>query len=113
MADKIEAKNFISGALGTTLYNVPLLGKWSRFDEINFDNLPKSFVLKCNHDSYSWIIVRDKDNFDKASAKNKLETALARDYYHTVNKQWAYKDIKPYILAEYFLDDPDKKEYQI
>lgn len=112
MIDKIEAKSFIESTLGTNKYTVPLLGKWKSFDEIDFSCLPNQFVLKCNHDSFSWIIVRDKSTLDKDAARQKLMVALNRNYYHTMNKQWGYDNITPMIMAEELLPD-NKIEYQI
>lgn len=112
MIDKIASKQFVEEKLGTNEYTIPLLGVWGTFDEIDFDMLPNQFVLKCNHDSYSWIIVRDKTQLNKETARNKLSIALKTNYYHTENKQWGYDKIKPLIMAEYFLSK-DKLEYQV
>lgn len=112
MIDKIEAKLFVERVLGTNRYTVPLLGKWESFEDIDFTQLPDRFVLKCNHDSCSWIIVRDKSKLDKYAARLKLTEALHRNYYHYLNKQWGYNNITPMIMAEEFLPD-DKIEYQI
>ena len=52
LADKYEVKQYVSEKIGSEKV-VPLLGVWNRFDEINFDELPNQFVLKCTHDSGS------------------------------------------------------------
>lgn len=111
MIDKISAKSFISEKIGPE-HVIPLLGTWKNFDEIIFDELPQSFVLKCNHDSGSYVIVPDKDTLDKQAAKYRLNNALSRDYYHYEHKQWGYKDIPPRILAEKYITE-DSVEYQV
>lgn len=111
MIDKVAAKEFIAERVGNE-YNIPLLGTWSRFEDIDFDRLPQSFVLKCNHDSGSWVLVHDKATLNYEAAKYRLNTALQRDFYHRGYKEWGYKGIKPMILAETFLPN-DKLEYQI
>ena len=112
MIDKIASRDFITTELRTDQYNIPIYGYWSHFEDIDFLSLPEQFVLKCNHDSGSWIICKDKKHLDYAAAKKKLEKALRVNYYHYQNKQWGYDHIQPYILAEKYLDK-EKIEYQV
>ena len=72
MVDKIEVKKYVASIIGEE-YIIPTLGVWKKFDDIDFDQLPNQFVLKCNHDSGGVIIVRNKNNFDRKSAKKLLE----------------------------------------
>lgn len=111
MIDKIACKQFVAEKIGKE-YVVPLLGEWSRFEDIDFSSLPNSFVLKCNHDSGSYIIVPEKDKLDITTAYYKLNNALKRDYYHYDHKQWGYKGISPKIFAEEYLPK-DLIEYQV
>jgi hypothetical protein len=111
MIDKIAAKQFVASLIGEQ-YIVPLLGAWSRFEDIDFNILPNAFVLKCNHDSGSYVIVPDKNQIDLENAKFRLNNALKNDYYHTLHKQWGYKDITPMILAEPLLPD-NRLEIQV
>lgn len=113
MIDKIKSKSFVTEVLGTDQYIVPLLGVWDHYSKIDFNKLPEKFVLKCNHDSYSWIIVRDKSKINHQITRNKLEASLSRDYYYTKNKQWGYKRIKPQIMAETLLEGNNFAEYQL
>lgn len=111
MIDKIASKQFISNKIGAG-YTIPLLGAWTRFEDIDFKSLPDSFVLKCNHDSNSYVIVKDKQKLNFNKAKNRLSNAVSRDYYHFEHKQWGYKDIPPMILAEEYLFG-NMIEYQV
>ena len=103
MADKYLAKQFIAGIIGEK-YVVPLLGVWDRFDDIDFDALPDKFVLKCNHDSGSAIICRDKTKLDKENARKILEKSLKTDYF-ILKREWPYKNINRRIIAEEYLED--------
>lgn len=103
MADKYLAKQFIAGKIGEK-YVVPLLGVWDRFDDIDFDALPDKFVLKCNHDSGSAIICRDKTKLDKENARKILEKSLKTDYF-ILKREWPYKNINRRIIAEEYLED--------
>ena len=103
MVDKIEVKKYVASIIGEE-YIIPTLGVWKKFDDIDFDQLPNQFVLKCNHDSGGVIIVRNKNNFDRKSAKKLLERSLKRKYYK-VHREWPYKNVKPSILAEKYINE--------
>ncbi len=101
LVDKVAVKDYVAGVIGEE-YIIPTLGVYASFDEIDFDLLPEQFVLKCTHDSHSTIICKDKSTFNYAEAKNKLTKALKRNFYK-VFREWAYKNVKPKIIAEKFL----------
>lgn len=105
LVDKYEVKPIVSGIIGDE-YMIKTLGVWNKYSDIDFDQLPKRFVLKCTHDSASITICQDKDTFDKQKYAWKYDQVfMKRDYYHYENKQWAYKGIKPKIIAEEFIED--------
>ena len=62
MVDKFLVKKYVADKIGSQ-YVIPLLGVWKMAEDINFEELPNSFVLKCNHNSGNVIICRDKNNF--------------------------------------------------
>ena len=103
MADKYAVKKYVADKIGGE-YIIPTLGVWESFEDINFDILPNQFVLKCTHDSGGIIIVKDKNNFDKKSARKLLERNLIRNFYYC-GREWPYKDVKPRILIEEFIAD--------
>ena len=72
IVDKFEAKEYVKDIIGDQ-YIIPTLGVWDKFDDIDFDELPQQFVLKCTHDSEGLVIVKDKDKLDKEMAKNKID----------------------------------------
>lgn len=109
LCDKYKAKAIIGDVIGGE-YIIPTLGRWDKFDDIDFTALPDSFVLKCNHDSANTIIVRDKASFDYDTARTRLSNALKTDYYHDLGKQWAYKGIERCIIAEPLLKNDDSSE---
>ena len=114
LVDKYEVKNYIAEKIGPE-YVVPVVGgPWDCIDEIDLDALPDQFVMKCTHDSGSVIICKDKSAFDFETAKNKLAKALRRNYYWS-NREWPYKDVKPRVYAEKYLDSgPDSlNDYKV
>jgi len=108
LIDKYLVKDIIAKKIWKE-YIIPLLWVRDKFDDIDFDKLPKQFVLKCNHDSWSVIIVKDKSKFDKKAAKKKLDKALKFNYYNYA-KERAYKFITPKIIAEKYIIDNDTQE---
>lgn len=101
--DKYEVKQYVNSVLGSG-YTIDTIGLWNNPQEINFDNLPNKFVLKCTHDSGSIVICKDKRNFDKKAAIQKLNEALKRNYYR-LTREWPYKNVRPRIIAEPFLSE--------
>lgn len=88
-------------------------GVFDDANDIDFDKLPKKFVLKCNHGSRMNIIVEDKDCLDVEKTRTILNTWLKFQYGR--GTEWQYKTIEPKILAEKYLESKDGKmiEYQI
>ena len=114
MVDKYEVKRLVAEKIGSE-YVVECYGVWEHFDEIDFDRLPDQFVLKCTHNSGGFVICKDKKTFDIQSAKQKMEPYLKAEYYKS-GREWAYKHVKPRILAERYMDSlgkPESIEYKI
>lgn len=103
LVDKYEAKEYVARIIGNE-YIIPTLGVWDTFDDIDFEKLPNQFVLKCTHDSEGLVIVKDKKKLDKNVAKEKIEAALKQNFYY-IGREWPYKDVKPRIIAEQYMED--------
>lgn len=103
MVDKYEAKKYVADIIGEE-YVIPTLGVWDKFEDIDFDALPEKFVLKTTHDSGGIVICRDKAAFNIEKARAKLTTSLKRRYY-SHSREWPYKNVKPRILAEQYMED--------
>ena len=106
LADKYEARRYIADKIGEE-YLIPLLGVYDSFDEIDFDKLPDQFVIKCNHDSGGIVICKDKSKLDIKQARKKIERCLKRNYYKR-SREWVYRDIKPRILIEKYMENKNK-----
>ena len=103
MVDKYEAKKYVSNIIGEE-YIIPTIGIYENFDEINFDELPNKFVMKCTHDSGGIVICRDKKNFDINIAKKKINKCLKTNYYYP-GREWPYKNVKPRIIIEKYMEE--------
>lgn len=103
MVDKYAVKKYVADKIGEE-YIIPTLGVWDSFDEIDFESLPDQFVLKCTHDSGSTVVCKSKAEFDYKAARKKINKLLKRNYYWT-GREWPYKNVKPRILAETYIED--------
>jgi len=103
LVDKYEVKKIVGRKIGNQ-YIIPTLGVWDSFDDIDFSRLPKQFVLKCTHDSGGIVIVRDKSKLDIKKARRKINQSLKTNYYY-VGREWPYKNVKPRIIAEKYMED--------
>lgn len=103
MVDKFMAKKYVASIIGQE-HIIPTLGVWSRFDDIDFDKLPTQFVLKCTHDSGGLVVCKDKSNLNKKAAKKKIEKSMKTNYYKG-GREWPYKNVKPQIIAEEYMED--------
>ena len=105
MVDKYAVKKYVANKIGEK-YIIPTLGVYKNFEDIDFSVLPNQFVLKCTHDSGSYVIVRDKSKFLTSphldAARKKIKKSLNRNYFF-LHREWPYKNVKPQIIAEQFL----------
>lgn len=108
MVDKYAVKEYVASIIGDE-YIIPTLGVWDKFEDIDFDTLPNQFVLKCTHDSGGLVICKDKSKLDMASARKRINRSLKRNYFY-VGREWPYKDVKPRIIAEKYMEDSSTSE---
>lgn len=108
MVDKYAAKKYVADRIGEE-YIIPTLGVWDRFEDIDFDKLPDQFVLKCTHDSGGLVICRDKSKFNISEARTKINNSLKCNFYYT-GREWPYKNVKPRIIAEQYMEDATTSE---
>lgn len=103
MVDKYEVRNYIKKTIGEE-YLIPLIDVYDNVEDINWESLPKEFVLKATHTSGNVIICKDKNNLNKSETIKELNKWLKRDYY-SYFREWPYKDLKPKIVCEKFLSE--------
>lgn len=106
MLCKVDFKEYIKEKIGDG-HTAKLYGSWERVEDIDWDSLPDSFVLKSNCSSFgnNIIFVENKNDIDFEKLKQKLKpwldfrtsaiNSFARGYYH----------IKPKIFAEEIIGD--------
>ncbi|MBM1020681.1 MULTISPECIES: ATP-grasp fold amidoligase family protein [unclassified Enterobacter] len=107
IADKIAVRDYVEMMVGDK-HLVPLLAVFDKIRPHDFEGLPDSFVIKCNHDSGSSIICHDKRQLNKKRVVDHFNRRLRMNPYYT-NREWQYKNIKPKILVERKLNVFDGK----
>ena len=109
LVDKYAVRRYVAERIGGE-YLIPLVGgPWDSFDEIDFDALPEKFVLKCTHDSGGLVICRDKRALDREKARRRIAQSLGQNFYYH-NREWPYKDVRPRIIAEAYMEDASTSE---
>ena len=108
-ADKYLVREYVTWkGYGDNL--VKLYGAWDNPREIDFDKLPRSFVLKANNGCGTVLCVTDKSALNVQKLKKELQSWISRPYGYR-GAQLHYLKIKPCIIAEELLvaDDEQKK----
>ena len=114
MVDKYEVKKYVASIIGDE-YIIPTIGIYDRFDDIDFDKLPKQFVIKCTHDSGGLVICKDKSKLNIGEAKKKIDECLKKNYYYS-GREWPYKNVRPRIIIERYMvnkKDDELTDYKI
>lgn len=103
LTDKLLVRDYIKengyGKLLPKLYHVYYNPK-----EIKKDELPEKFVLKANNGCGNIFICTDKEKFDLENAKDVLKQAIKNNFAKE-NLEYHYKDIKPCIICEEYLEE--------
>lgn len=100
-ADKFKVREYVESK-GLKNILVKLYGVWDNAEDIDFDKLPKSFVLKTNHACGTVLLVEDKTKLNIKTTRKKLSDWLNLK----MGKETAephYLGIKPLIIAEEYL----------
>lgn len=108
LVDKYEVKKYVADIIGEE-YIIPSLGVWDNANDIEWDTLPDQFVLKCNNDSGGVIIVKDKLQLNIPKTIEFLNNRLRKNGYW-YGREWPYKNVKPKILAENYMEDISTQE---
>lgn len=103
MADKYAVRAFVREQLGEEIL-VPLYRQGEHPEDIPFDDLPDSFVIKCNHGSKYNIFVKDKSQLDRRATQQQLTQWLEDDFWK-IGRELQYKGVPKKIIVEALLHD--------
>lgn len=104
-SDKYRVREYLKKR-GMEDLAVKLLGVWENANDIDYDSLPDKFVLKCNHDSGTCVLVDKNKSYDKEKINAHLNYSLKVKFGY-INGETYYNRIKPCIIAEEYLESND------
>ena len=113
-ADKYEVRSFVKDRVGEKYLN-KCIGVYKKVEEIPYEELPRSFVLKATHGSGWNIVCADKNKLDWATAKSKMRKWLKLDFSR-VGREWQYSQMQHRIICEEFLSDGNQtilRDYKV
>lgn len=96
-ADKLAVRAYVDDK-GLSDRLVPLIDSWDSAKKINWDNLPESFVLKCNHGCAYNIICSNKSKMDKQTVIKQLNKWMKEDF-GVFNIEPHYSKITPHMIT--------------
>lgn len=86
---------------------IPELGAWDKTSDIDWDNLPDSFILKTTNGSESNVFVHNKKKANKKEIYEKLNNWLTQTNLN-YGREWAYNEVLPRIIAEPIISADDQ-----
>lgn len=112
--DKVSVRDYIKSiGLGHILTDIQ--GVYTSPEDIPFDEMIGKFFIKCNHGSgVNSIFDSSKpQSFNRNLFIKDFNFSLKRNYYY-YNREWNYKNIKPKIIVEKFIEsEGDFFDYKI
>ncbi|MBR2839191.1 MAG: hypothetical protein IKE55_10435 [Kiritimatiellae bacterium] len=106
LADKYAARDWVAAKIGA-VHLTPLLGVWSRAEDVDFAALPRRFVLKATHGSHMIHVVQDRDSLDTDAIRTKMARWLSTNYAFKMSPQMQYANIPRKIIAEEYIENLD------
>lgn len=109
--DKYNVRSFVESK-GLKDILIPNYGIFSSADDIDFNSLPQSFVIKTTDGSggQNLIICKDKSKLDIATAKTNLKSWKNLKNINA-GREWAYTGIKESrIIVEKYIENPINPE---
>ncbi len=109
--DKFCVKEYVNEKLGPG-YVIPTIASWERAEDIDFSALPDRYVLKVNWASGYNIIVSDPSQVQEEKFRQRIAHWMEPEqnsYFQAFN--WGYKDMKPVVYAEAYMEQVDGQLY--
>lgn len=103
LIDKYAVRAYVAERIGEQYLN-DVIAVYDHPSQVDFDQLPDSFVLKGVHGYGYNLIVPDKSQLNRCRARRLLWKWYRRNPYKR-GMQWGYKDIPPRFVAERYLSE--------
>lgn len=107
LVDKFLVKDYVKRKVGSHILN-KTIKVYYKSSDVNFKELPDSFVIKGVHGCGFNLIVPNKKELNKIKARLLLKKWMIKNQYYRGGLEWAYKNVQPKLIAEPFLSDNGK-----
>lgn len=107
LADKYRVREYVANC-GFENMLVPLIGKWDKAEDIEWDKLPNQFVMKTNHGSGDALICKDKQSLDTKYWTAEFSRLLSSKFGRFMGEPH-YDKIVPCIIVETLLDNTKQR----
>ncbi|MFD2614748.1 ATP-grasp fold amidoligase family protein [Paenibacillus gansuensis] len=110
--DKYNVRDYVKKTIGQE-YLIPMVGIYETIEQIDFNQLPSSFIMKATHGSGWNIIVKDKNKVDWNSICIQMRSWLDSNY-GDMTGELCYKPLQGRVIVEELIYDPsgDLKDYK-
>ena len=110
LTDKVSVRDWVKQKISEK-YLKPVLQIFDNFDAINWDSLPNSFIIKCNHGCKWQAVIKNKNEFlDNKKlysfVKNKISGWLSQSFFGYSDFEVQYK----YIINHKIIIEPLLRE---
>lgn len=103
LVDKYKVREYVTekgfGAILNDIYFVS-----EDVDQLDPASLPGSFILKATHGYNMNIICKDRNSLDWNKCRSQMKKWLKSKHYYE-GREWAYKNIRPRIICEKYLEN--------
>jgi hypothetical protein len=107
LVDKFAVRAYVEEKIGPEYLN-EIYGVYEKPEQVPFEDLPNQFVVKATHTSSHNLIVTDKTKVNTKAAFKLFKIWLGKNQYYRTGQEWAYKDVKPRLIAEKYLKDDER-----
>lgn len=109
--DKYRVREYIKSK-GLADILVDLYAVYDSQSDIQWERLPEKFILKTTNGSGTNIICKDKTKLSKKVLVDRVESFFKQSSA-SAGREWAYSYVKPRIIIEKLLEDPNSKDGSI
>lgn len=109
-SDKYEIHNYLE-EIGLDYLGNRILGVYDNAKDIDYEKLPSKFVAKATHGSGWNLICTDKAQLDWKKSVRIMNSWLTLNLF-VFGREWNYKEIKPRIIIEEYLDYEPLYDYK-
>ncbi|MBQ9530752.1 MAG: glycosyl transferase [Eubacterium sp.] len=109
-SDKFEVHNYLE-SIGYGYLGNKVIGVYENAKDIDYNSLPNKFVAKATHGSGWNLIVKNKNDINWNDSVKLMNSWLKLNLF-AFGREWNYKDIKPRIVVEEFINHEPLNDYK-